>query len=144
MAPSHPARQRRSTGEPELWIAVVDDDRLTRHSLARSLRLSGINVKTFASAEAYLGRSGPGEPRCLVLDVNLKGGMSGIELYECLSSGGEPPPIIFITGHDEISPTDTASLPGSCVCLRKPVDTNVLLSLVLSWYTNTPADPLDP
>ena len=111
------------------WIAIVDDDHSIRRALARACRVSGINATTFESAEEFLGRSSPDEPRCVVLDVNL-GGMSGFALQDRLAARGKRIPIIFMTAMDEISSSQLASRSGPNGYLRKPFDTNMLLTLV--------------
>ena len=47
----------------------------------RTFQCKGIRAEAFCSAEEYLERTVPGAPRCLVLDVHLRG-LSGIQLRE--------------------------------------------------------------
>ena len=61
-------------------VFVVDDDRSTRESLSSLIRSAGLNVQTFASAQAFLTSRRPEAPSCLVLDVQLPG-FSGLELH---------------------------------------------------------------
>ncbi len=112
----------------DCWIGIVDDDASIRQSLARMFRGNGIRAETFGSAEEYLGRHGPIEPRCIVLDVHL-GGLSGFELQARLAAEGKLPPVIFITAHD-ICSDDLARCPAPCGYLRKPFDTDALIELV--------------
>ena len=111
------------------WVGVVDDDASIRCSLARVFRGNGIRVETFQSVEEFLERALIGEPQCIVLDVQLRG-MSGFDLQDRLLSEGTPPPIIFITAHEEIPPARLAPGRGVAGCLRKPFDTDVLVALV--------------
>ena len=111
------------------WVGVVDDDASIRISLARVFRGNGIRVETFASAEEYLERTVPGEPTCLVLDVHL-GELTGFELQDRLASDGTAPPIIFITGHDDVPPARLRQSDGMPGFLRKPFDTELLVALV--------------
>jgi FixJ family two-component response regulator len=110
-------------------MAIVDDHDSMRSSLARAMRLEGIRVETFASAEAYLAYSSPTPPRCLVLDMHLPG-MSGHDLSHFLHRERPPlPPTVFITAHDDL----LASLDGCCTPygrLAKPFEIDALLSLV--------------
>jgi len=114
---------------PERWVGVVDDEPSLRGSLARVLRLQGIRVETFASGEEFLLRLERGEPDCLVLDVHL-GGLSGFEVQDILRARGTPPPIIFITAHDEIPSSRLCAAAGPCGYLRKPFDVNALITRV--------------
>ena len=54
-------------------IAIVDDDLSVRRSLQRLIRSAGWNAESFASAQEFLARPGPGTPSCLVLDLRLPG-----------------------------------------------------------------------
>ena len=113
----------------EHWVGIIDDDVSIRRSLARVLRSRGIRVETFGSADDYLCRAGHGEPSCIVLDVHL-GKSSGFELQDRLACEGKAPPIIWITAHEGIPAARRARGDSKCGFLRKPFDTDVLLTLV--------------
>ena len=121
--------------QPSWWVGVVDDDGSVRRALARLLHQHDIPVESFASAEDFLGRAVGGEPCCLVLDVHL-GGLTGFELQDHLASRGVAIPIIFITGHDEIGARTLACRAGQCGFLRKPFQSDALLSLVSQHLPN--------
>ena len=70
-----------------MTVVVVDDDLGVRRALARLLRASGFEVATYASAAAFLGRPADDTGLCLVVDIHL-GGMSGLELADCLDAAG--------------------------------------------------------
>jgi two-component system, LuxR family, response regulator FixJ len=125
------------------WVGVVDDDASIRCSLARVFRSNGIRVETFCSAEAYLTRTVAGEPQCIVLDVHL-GALSGFDLQDRLAAEGAPPPIIFITAHEEIPPARLAQPHGASGFLRKPFDTEALIALVRRHLHNDPRRSQDP
>jgi FixJ family two-component response regulator len=113
----------------ERWVGVVDDEPSLRNSLVRVLRLHGIRVEAFASGEEFLERFVLGAPDCLVLDVHL-GGLSGFEVQDFLRSRGTPPPIIFITAHDDIPSFRLCAADGACGYLRKPFDVNLLITRI--------------
>jgi two-component system response regulator FixJ len=117
------------TSSTEPWVGVVDDEPSLRNSLARVLRLQGVRVETFASGEEFLERVARGAPDCVVLDVHL-GGMSGFEVQDVLQLRDSPPPIIFITAHDEIPSSRLCAAVGPCGYLRKPFDVNALIARV--------------
>src|SRR5919197_6763706 len=83
--------------EDNPFVFVVDDDRSTRDSLSNLLGSAGLNVQTFASAQAFLTSPRPEAPSCLVLDVQLPG-LSGLDLQQELAKGQCQIPIIFIHG----------------------------------------------
>lgn len=113
----------------ESWVGIVDDDASIRLAVARFLRQHGIRVETFASPEAFLNRAVGGEPRCIVLDVQL-GDSTGFELQDELTARGAAPPIIFITAHDDIPAGKLALRAGTSGFLRKPFSAGALLALV--------------
>ena len=79
----------------------------------------GIQVETFASAEAFLEAFVSNSPGCLVTDVRMLG-MSGIELQEKLAADGIMLPVIIITAHAETPLTVRAIKSGAVTVLEKP------------------------
>jgi FixJ family two-component response regulator len=111
------------------WVAVVDDDASIRQALARVLSVSGINARTFASAEQYLAQAGQDEPSCLILDVHLPG-LNGFELRDELEARGIAPPILFVSALDEKALHHLSRRADPPCYLQKPFDSRVLLALV--------------
>ena len=112
-------------------IAIVEDDASLRRALERLLCASGFEAHTFASAEEFLGSAAPESHACLILDIRLPG-MSGFELFDHLTTSGQPRPAIFITGQDEDRVRQQASRIPNSVYLRKPVVGAMLLGAVRS------------
>jgi FixJ family two-component response regulator len=83
-----------------IYVAVVDDDESICRSLARLLRVSGMQAITYGSAEKFLKDAKRPRFDCLLLDLQLPG-MSGIELKKHLTQTGSTVPVIFITAHDD-------------------------------------------
>jgi len=108
-------------------VGIVDDDASLRAALARALRGSGIRVESFGSGEEFLERGDPSAADCILLDIHL-GGLSGFDLRDRLMAAGTVPPIIFITGHDDVFATRARESGGGF--LRKPFDVGELLALV--------------
>ena len=101
-------------------VFVVDDDRAVREA-SRSLFASlGLEVETFASADEFLAGPRPRDrPGCLVLDLRLPG-PSGLDLQRELVRAGVTLPIIFITGHGDVSTSVQAMKAGAVEFLVKP------------------------
>jgi DNA-binding NtrC family response regulator len=134
--------------EENPFVFVVDDDRSIRESLINLIRSAGLNVQTFASAQAFLTSPRPDAPSCLVLDVQLPG-FSGLDLQQELAQVQCQIPIIFITGHGDISMTVRAMKAGAIEFLTKPCRDDDLLHAVeqaihrsrqLAPGTNPPVD----
>ena len=108
-------------------VVVVDDDASVRGALGRLLRVTGHQVRTYASAEDFLGAA-PRDVDCLVLDVYL-GGMNGYDLHSLLTAEGQAPPTVFVTAHDDVK-VASMCLRTDGECLRKPFDDDHLLGAI--------------
>jgi FixJ family two-component response regulator len=115
--------------DAEPIVFVVDDDPAARSAAESLLHSVGLRVETFASASAFLERTLPDAPCCLVLDVRLPG-VSGIELQRDLTARGVTIPIIFITGHGDIPMSVEAMKAGAMEFLTKPFRGQVLLDAI--------------
>ncbi|MGX5846656.1 response regulator transcription factor [Mesorhizobium sp. PL10] len=110
-------------------VTVIDDDPDLRGSVGRLLRSLDIEVQLFASISDFLA-SGPLDgPTCLVLDVRLPG-QSGLDLQRKLAAANQEIPIIFITGHGDISMSVEAMKRGAIEFLTKPFREQDLLDAI--------------
>jgi FixJ family two-component response regulator len=100
-------------------VFIIDDDPRMRAATERLLKTVGLHFESFATPQDFLQRKVPDSPSCLVLDVRLPG-MSGLELQSKLNEVGAQIPIIFITGHGDISMTVKAMKSGAVEFLTKP------------------------
>ncbi len=110
-------------------VFVVDDDISVRESLEALIRLEGLDVQTFKSAQEFLAYPRTSAPSCMVLDVSLPG-LNGLELQKCISAERQDMPIIFVTGHGDIPMTVQAMKAGAVEFLTKPFADHVLLNAI--------------
>src|SRR6266852_8046862 len=110
-------------------VYVVDDDSSIRDSIRSLLRSVGLHVETFASAQAFLRSKRPDVPGCLVLDVRMPK-LSGLALQQQLAKAGIPIPIIFVTGHGDITMSVQAMKAGAVEFLTKPFRGQDLLDAI--------------
>jgi FixJ family two-component response regulator len=110
-------------------VFVVDDDTGIRETLSSLLRSVGLTMQGFASTAEFLAHPRTGEPSCLVLDVRLPG-VGGLELQRQLSAAQDPIPIIFITGHGDITMSVRAIKAGAVEFLPKPFRDQDLLDAI--------------
>ena len=110
-------------------VFVVDDDPSVRKSLTRLIKSAGHAVEAFASAREFLARERYAGPCCLVLDVRMPG-LTGLDLQETLAGAGRRMPIVFVTGHGNISMSVKAMRGGAVDFLTKPVDDKNLLAAI--------------
>src|SRR6478672_11120728 len=87
--------------EVDAIVYVIDDDQSARDSLEFLLDVAGIRVRSFASADAFLGSSPPLAGACVVTDVRMPG-TNGVQLAEKLSQCGIAVPLIVMTGHADV------------------------------------------
>jgi FixJ family two-component response regulator len=110
-------------------VYLVDDEPEVLKALSRQLRTNGWRVEPFESAEAFLAHRGGYIAACLVLDVSLPG-LDGIELQRRLIETREAMPIVFLTGHGDISMSVRAMRAGASNFLTKPVSAADLCNAV--------------
>jgi len=110
-------------------VFIVDDDPSVRKSLVRLIRSAGYKVEAFASAEDFLSREASIGPCCVVLDVRMPG-VTGLDLQKTLKSALHGIPIVFITGHGDVSMSVSAMKAGAIDFLTKPFEGKDLLSAV--------------
>ena len=109
-------------------VFVVDDDYRVREALSSLINSIGLEVAVFGSAQEFLEFEKPDSPACLVLDLELPGA-SGLDLQQELAAGNSPP-IIFITGHGDVSSSVRAMKAGAIEFLPKPFGEQELLRAI--------------
>ena len=121
-------------------VYIVDDDAEVREALAWLLRSRRVLSEAFASAEAFetmlAERTASGlmqrQPCCLLLDVRMPGGMSGLALFDKMVERGDTAgmPVIFLTGHADV-PTAVATVKrGAFDFCEKPFSDNQLVDRI--------------
>lgn len=108
-------------------IVVIDDHESVRSSLRALLEASGLRVKDYPSAPAYLEDNGGGD--CLLVDVRMPY-MTGLELQHELVKRNSIVPVIVVTGHGDVPLAVTAMRAGAFDFLEKPFDDDVLLDSI--------------
>jgi FixJ family two-component response regulator len=114
---------------PNTSVFIVDDDAAVRDGLSMQLEAAGFPVKAFASAEDFLGVISPAVIGCLVLDVRMPG-MTGPDLQAELARRNINLPIIFLSGHGNISLAVKSIQAGAVDFLTKPVTGTVLIERI--------------
>ncbi|MGK9168186.1 response regulator [Inquilinus limosus] len=109
-------------------VFVVDDDARVREAVGELLESLGWRAETFAAAADYVASAKPDLPACLILDVELPD-INGLELQKQLSHHIHPP-IVFITGHGDISSSVRAIKHGAVDFLTKPFSDADLMAAV--------------
>jgi FixJ family two-component response regulator len=111
-------------------VHVVDDDEDMRSALDRFLRVHNFTVRTYSSAGEFLIAATRAEAGCLILDLQMPGGPSGLELQQKLERDGFTLPVIFLSAHRIVPSTVRAMKGGAFDFLTKPVDPDLLVTTV--------------
>jgi RNA polymerase sigma factor (sigma-70 family) len=117
------------TTQPDGMVFIIDDDAPVRRALGRLLRSVGYSFECFPSARAFLSRSSPAGPSCVILDYRMPG-LNGLELQRALAAAGRDESIIFITGHGDIPTCANAMKAGAIDFLPKPFRDEDLLDAI--------------
>jgi FixJ family two-component response regulator len=116
--------------EESQLIAIVDDDASILQAFGRLLSASGYRVQLFNSAYAFLATPEANRAACVLLDIDLGTGESGLDLGKKLAAAAHAPPIIFITGRIKQEMRARAEEIGCVAFLEKPIPSEVLLATV--------------
>ena len=113
-------------------VYIVDDCDCTREALALLLRTVEFEVVTFGTARTFLcalEQLEPAGPICLVTDVRMPA-MSGLQLQDELRRLHYHLPVIFLSGHADVSTAVRAMRNGAVSFLEKPVNGQELIDLI--------------
>jgi FixJ family two-component response regulator len=110
-------------------VFVVDDDDLVRAAIQGMLKSVGLHSETFGTPHEFLRSKRPDAPSCLVLDIRLPG-VNGLDFQRQLVDAGIRIPVIFITGHGDITMTVKAMKSGAVEFLTKPFRDQDLLDAI--------------
>ena len=111
-------------------VFIVDDNKHICKSIKRLLKLEGYSVGIYSTSEEFLKKNTPEVSGCLLLDILMPGGMSGLELQEKLNTYGYKIPVIFVTVIDKSYYIEKAMSKGAAGYLIKPFKTHSLLKLL--------------
>jgi two-component system response regulator DctR len=116
-------------------VHVVEDDTVLADALCLMLMSRGLGTAHYPSGEAFLASvdgAWPAGPACVLMDVRMKE-LSGIETFDRLRARrpGHPAPVIFLTGHGDISMAVDAVKNGAFDFFEKPFNDNRLVDRVM-------------
>jgi two-component system, LuxR family, response regulator DctR len=117
-------------------VYIVDDDASVRDALGWLLRTRRLISEPFEHADAFWAAAQtwpePTDPCCLLLDVRMPG-TSGLALFDQLLQlpWFEVMPVIFLTGHADVSTAVDAVKRGAFDFCEKPFSDNALVDRVV-------------
>lgn len=107
-------------------VFVIDDDQAVRESIAALVEIRGLPVETFASGEEFLARLANDESGCVVTDLRMENGMSGLDLQLALQDRDFRIPVIVISAYANVSNAVQAMHRGAVTLLEKNCSTEAL------------------
>ena len=116
-------------------VYIVDDDASVRDALGWLLRTRRLLSVPYDSADHFWNEASAwetrGSPACLLLDVRMPG-MSGLGLFERLLQAPwfDTVPVIFLSGHADVSTAVDAVKRGAFDFCEKPFSDNALVDRV--------------
>ena len=111
--------QRALPHEAPPVILIIDDDHLSRDSLAATLSIEGFDVITAATGEEGLAMVTTGSPALVILDTEL-GDSDGFTVFRRLTAAAPWIPVIMITAEDDELDAVLALEAGAADHLTKP------------------------
>ncbi len=115
-------------------VLILEDNPITAQDLKEILEAEDIEVlKVCHSAEQALSSLDSCDPDILLVDIKLKGTMTGIEFVERISSD-QPKPVIYITANSDNETVKRAIETRPASFLTKPFDEkDVIIAVELAF-----------
>ena len=110
-------------------IAIIDDNKSVRSSMARLIKSAGFDCTTYSSAGDFLSGSDPEQTDCVVTDMIMPE-LDGLSLQQRLSATAPHLSVVFVTGRGDISSTVRAMKAGAVDFLEKPIDSDILIESI--------------
>lgn len=119
-------------------VYLVDDESVVRDALAWLLRTRRLLSEAYESGEAFEALldkrldSLCAAPACLLLDMRMPGGMSGLQLFDKLIDRKlvDVLPVIFLSGHGDVPTAVAAMQRGAFDFVEKPFSDNALVDRI--------------
>lgn len=110
-------------------VRLIDDDEIFLMSQKLLLETRGFAVVTYSSANDFLEKDVLTRPGCAVADIRMPG-LTGLEMQTILEGRRSTLPLVFLTGHGDVSMAVHTMRHGAADFLEKPVKPDVLISVV--------------
>ena len=116
----------------DVVVYVVDDDESARDSMRLLLMTVGLEATAFESPVDFIERFDPQRPGCVILDLRMPE-LNGLETLIQLRDRSKTVPVIFVTGHGDLSTVVRAMKLGAVDFFEKPVSSDLLLESIQHW-----------
>ena len=104
-------------------IIIVEDDPMMADTIASMLELFGYETVICGTAQAALDAIPQDKPGLILLDLNLPGGMNGIDVCRLVKANPDlrATPVIIVSAEDDPQTIRTAGEAGVSRYLVKPI-----------------------
>ena len=116
-------------------VFLIVDDRMLRESIVGVMKSEKIDVQDYMTAMEFYRDFREAKPGVLITEIHLRG-MSGMELFEKLSTEKQDLPVAFISGHADAPMAIQGIKSGAIDFLTKPVQGESLIALVARAYAS--------
>jgi DNA-binding response OmpR family regulator len=113
-------------------ILLVDDDTTLTDYIGEYLVSLGYEVSSANDGAAALKAIEGNSPNCVLLDIDLKGELSGIDVLRQIKARGLDVKVIMITGYVESEKEDLCKELGASDYIVKPIKWPVLSGIIES------------
>ena len=110
-----------------------------RRALRTQLQAAGFNVVVFETTESLLDGQFPTDNTCLLLDIYMTLGTTGVEICRKLAAAGKQLPTVLMSACDDELTRRVVNEAEAVAGLSKPFDERALLRAIrkaLRKYTN--------
>jgi DNA-binding NtrC family response regulator len=108
-------------------VLIVEDEFLIRMVLADTLADAGYDVVEAGNVLEAIAVVGCRQIDAVITDIDMPGGLNGLDLARMLSSSHASIPVIVASGGRRLSPQD---LPGDAVFVAKPYGMEAITTMV--------------
>ncbi len=115
-------------------VLIVEDEFLLRMALADTLADQGYHVVEAANVLEAVAALGQGKIDAMVTDVDMPGGLSGLDLAKMISATHLGVPVIVASGRHRLRDDE---LPGEAVFIPKPYGMDVIVSKLREMIEHT-------
>lgn len=110
-------------------ICLLDDEPCVLKAVGRLLMAEGLTTAKFSEPETFLDYARCHAVRLAVIDIRMPG-LSGMEVLTMLREESPDTRVIVMTGEDDVSRREEATLAGVVAYFLKPFDGEAFLAAV--------------
>lgn len=111
-------------------ICVIDDDVLIRIGLEMALKKEGFDVRAFSSGCEFLEEGDFAEIGCIVTDIEMPGGVTGLDLLAETRKTAPECPVVVMTGKGEGAFRSAALALGARAYIEKPASPRKIIDAI--------------